>query len=61
MIVYKCYKFGNLGHISFEYHENEKVGQRYAYVPQPKAAEAQTPMAENVPEMIESLMMKNSC
>ena len=46
-----------MGHRSFECIENEKIGQRDAHIDQAEKGEVQPPMAENVADIRESLMM----
>lgn len=51
---YICYKCNKLGHRSFECPENEKTRQRGVHI---EKGEVQPPMAKNVAETRESLMM----
>ena len=55
--LYQCYRCKNIGHRSYEFPDNENVGQRGNYVAQGKQAEAQAPMVENAPEVEEALLM----
>jgi len=55
--VFRCYKCNKLGHRSFECPEKEDIGQRGAYVAQNEQQQEQLPVAENMPETGEALMM----